>query len=109
MTYPETRFQPVLDKMPVFFNGQRTWIPQHVMPVWTELCDTFPIGEPLNVAEIANQLTTLKHYANPARYLRAILTYIEVEWELYGAEKDPGWPRPFTRCGTFRQLRCIIL
>ena len=62
------------------FKGAKAFVEHNGLDVWTELCDLFPGGEWLEVRSTARQLPLLARYAQPERYLRAVLKAILADY-----------------------------
>jgi hypothetical protein len=58
------------------FSGAKAFVETRGMQVWSELCDQAPLDKWLEINEIANELPSIKGYANPGRYLKAVLLAI---------------------------------
>lgn len=66
---------------PMAFSGAKAFVEQHGNRVWEDLCDSMPTGEVLHINETAAELKSIKHYAQPDRYLRAVLSAIRTDYE----------------------------
>lgn len=65
---------------PTQFSGAKSFVEANGNAIWCELTDTYNIGQPIPVADAARKLETLNGYANPARYLRAVLKAIQADY-----------------------------
>jgi len=72
MPYPQTT--------PTVFSGAKAFVEQHGEIVWCELCDTVMPDAWFNVKATARQLDCIRHYANPERYLQAVLKAIIADY-----------------------------
>lgn len=65
---------------PTEFSNAESFVTRHGAAVWCELCDNFPATYWLDVKQIAPRLPSLMKYAQPERYLRAVLKAVLADY-----------------------------
>ena len=97
MRYPEST--------PMQFSGAKEFVETHGNAVWAEFCDEFHTNVLINTTSAAGKLESLKGYAKPERYLKAVLKAIEADYNERPAEYEGR--KPFTIVG--KTMKLIIL
>jgi hypothetical protein len=90
---------------PIVFSSAKAFVELHGNAVWIELCDNCHMEIPLPIKQVAAILPTIAHYANPARYLKAVLFAIKADYQERPDEYEHN--PPFIVIGN--QMKQIIL